>query len=227
VVKRAFEVLFNDEYVLVINKRAKLLVHPSPKREKYTLTSILESALKETVYPCHRLDRETTGLIVYAKNKDIQKKIMEQFRKRLVKKEYFAFIKGSLKNKKGFFDDYILDKEGARFGEKRKRAKAYYELIESFQEFSLIKLIPLTGRTNQLRIQLAKRRTPILGERKYAFRKDFVIKEKKYKGVDFKRLALHASFLSFIHPISRETVEIRIDLPEDMKNFLKLHRMLF
>ena len=216
-----FKILFNDEYVVVIDKRAKLLAHPSYKKEKHTLTSILKDALGESVYPCHRLDRETTGIIIYAKAKDIQKNIMEQFRKGLVKKEYLAFVKGRPPKSKGLFDEYILDKEGARFGEKKKRAKTYYRLVRNFGEFSLLKFIPLTGRTNQIRIHLAKHKIPILGERKYAYRRDFLVGSKR---VDFKRLALHASFISFIHPVSKKRVEIRIRLAKDMEEFISSYK---
>ena len=71
---KAFEIIFNDEYLVVLNKIAKILVVPTPKKEKITLTSLLKKELKEDIFPCHRLDRETTGIIVYAKNVDIQQR---------------------------------------------------------------------------------------------------------------------------------------------------------
>lgn len=210
--KEAFRIIFEDEYVVVLNKTAKILVHPSPKREKNTLTSLLGEKLKEAVFPCHRLDRETTGLIIYAKAKDIQHKIMDQFRRGEIKKRYVAFIRGELRPRRGQLEDSIIDKEGGKFGEKPKLARTRYGCLSAHGDFSVIELEPLTGRTNQLRIQMAKIGHPILGERKYAFRRDFK--------ADFKRLALHAFFLSFIHPVSRERVNLKIDLPDDMKAFL-------
>jgi len=210
--KKAFEVVFNDEYVLVVNKKTKILVCPSPKKEKYTLTSLLEKDLKIRVFPCHRLDRETTGLIMYAKDKEIHKEIIKEFQKREIEKKYIGFVKGRLEKKKAILEGFILDREGKRFGEKPKKAQTLYKVLEEFEGFSVVEMIPLTGRTNQLRIQFARVGHPILGERKYARGKDFPIK--------FRRLALHVYFLSFIHPISKERVKLKIDLPQDMKKFL-------
>ncbi len=211
--KNPFSIIFNDEYLVVLNKIAKIVVQPTSKREKHTLTSVLKAAIKQKVFPCHRLDRETTGLIIYAKTSKVQKEVMEQFRNREVKKKYTAFVKGKLKRKKGLIDDYIIDKEGARFGERAKRAKTFFSVLREYEQFSVLELKPLTGRTNQLRIQLAKMGNPILGERRYAFRRDFEI--------NFRRLALHACFISFIHPISKDSIRLEIKLADDMSEFLK------
>ncbi len=207
-----FKIIFEDEHIIVLEKIAKILILPSPKKEKYTLTSLLEEKLKIPVYPCHRLDRETSGLIIYAKTEGIQEKIMDQFRDGRIKKAYLAFARGHLKSKKGVLAGYILDKEGKKFGEKPKKAKTLYRVIREFKNYSLIDLIPLTGRTNQLRIQLANIGNPILGERKYAFGKDF--------RVNSRRLALHAYFLSFMHPVNNKKLTFRLDLPQDLKAFL-------
>lgn len=209
---KAFEIVFNDEYLVVVNKIAKILVQPSPKKEKVTLTTLIAKELGEKVFPCHRLDRETTGLIIYARTPAIQAEIADQFRSRAVKKKYIAFIKGSLDKRKGLLDDYIIDKQGERFGEKPKRARTTYRLLHELPNFSVLELTPLTGRTNQLRIQLANIGNPILGESKYAFRRDFAIR--------FRRLALHAVYLQFSHPVSGDKVNLRIDLANDMREFL-------
>ena len=208
-----FHIVFQDEYLVVLNKIAKILVQPSPKGEKHSLTSLLKQTLQTAVFPCHRLDRETTGLIIYAFDKKVHNQVMDQFREKKIEKRYIAFIKNRLKGKRGFLEDYVLDKEGKKFGEKAKIAKTRYKVLSVYHGFSIVELRPLTGRTNQLRIQLAKAGCPILGERKYAFGRDFKVK--------FKRLALHAFFLSFTHPVSRERVDLKIDLPADMADFLR------
>lgn len=210
--EKAFKIIFEDEYLVVLEKIAKILTLPSPKKEKYTLVSLLREELKQPVYPCHRLDRETSGLIIFAKSSDIQERIMNQFRQGLVKKKYIAFVKGKLRQPKGMLSGYVLDREGERFGERPKKAKTVYRLLGERSGYSIIELEPFTGRTNQLRIQLAKIGNPILGERKYAFGRDFKIK--------FKRLALHACFLSFIHPVTNQPLNFKLDLPLDMKTFL-------
>lgn len=211
--KPPFQIIFEDEYLLVVNKIAKLLIQPTPRKEKYTLTSLLEDHLKCRVYPCHRLDRETSGLIIYAKSVQLQDAVAEQFRRRTVKKKYIAFVKGILKVNRGIFEGRILDQEGRRFGEEPKQAKTLYRVLQKREGFSIVELEPLTGRTNQLRIQLAQAGHPILGEDKYAFRRDFDVR--------FKRLALHSFSLSFFHPVSRQKLHFNIDLPEDMRIFLQ------
>jgi RluA family pseudouridine synthase len=211
--ERAFDIIFEDEYLVVINKKAKLLVQPSPKQEAITITSLLSAALKKPVFACHRLDRETTGLLIYAKNRAIQNKLMQQFKAGAVEKRYFAFIIGILVKKTGILQGVIIDREGRFFGEREKYAKTAYRVIQEFPAWSFLELKPFTGRTNQLRIQLAKENHPILGERKYAFGKDFSVK--------FRRLALHAYFLNFRHPVSKEKFQFEIPLARDMEVFLE------
>jgi len=208
-----FEIIFQDAAIVVLNKIARILIQPSPKKEKYTLTSLLAETLKMAVYPCHRLDRETSGLIVYAKSQSIQEKVMNEFRRGAVKKRYLAFVRGRLRQQKGILEGYILDREGKRYGERPKKAKTSYCVLKEYKAFSVVELEPFTGRTNQLRIQLANIGNPILGERKYAFGKDFKIR--------FRRLALHACFLSFIHPLTGQKLHYRLDMPQDMRDFLE------
>ncbi|MFA5008592.1 MAG: RluA family pseudouridine synthase [Candidatus Omnitrophota bacterium] len=207
-----FRIIFEDDYIIVLEKIAKILVLPTPKKEKHTLTALLQEKLKIPVYPCHRLDRETTGLIIYAKSRLIQERIMNQFRAGTIKKRYLAFVRGRLKQKQGMFSGYVIDKEGKKFGEKPKKAKSAYRVLIERNFYSMLELEPFTGRTNQLRIQLAKIGNPILGERKYAFGRDF--------RVNFKRLALHACFISFHHPISGKKIQFDLNLPKDMEAFL-------
>lgn len=209
---KAFTIIFQDDYFLVVNKIAKVLVEADSAKEKYTLTSLLEAELKFKVYPCHRLDRETTGLIIYAKNKQLQELMMDQFRQRLVAKHYFAFVRGCLEPKNGVLKGNVLDKEGLKFGQKPKLAITNYKVIKEYNGFSLLDLNPLTGRTNQLRIQLAQIKHPILGERKYAFGRDF--------SINTKRLALHAYALKFTHPILKKTLDLEIPLAQDLQKFL-------
>ncbi len=212
--KKPFQIVFDDDYLIVVNKIAKVLIQASKGEANYTLTSLLQRERGYKVFPCHRLDRETTGLVIYAKSLEIQRKITGQFRRREVKKKYIAFVKGNLKRRRGVWEGKIIDREGRNFGEKSRYAKTFYRVLKNFSGWSILELSPITGRTNQLRIQLAKINHPILGEDKYAFRRDFKVK--------FKRLGLHAFYLSFTHPVSRQKVTLEIDLAIDMKGFLDL-----
>lgn len=214
--KKPFDIVFEDQFLLVINKIVRIVVQPGPKKGKNTLLSLIQRNLGEKLYMCHRLDKETQGLMIFAKNKKTQKNITEQFKKRSILKKYLALTENNFKRKKGVFKNPVLDKIGRKFKEKPKKAQTCYKVIEKRQGFDFLELIPKTGRTNQLRIHLAKSGHPILGEKKYAFRRDFVIK--------FNKLALCAYFLQFRHPISKEKIKAEIEIPEYMKEFIKKRR---
>jgi RluA family pseudouridine synthase len=211
-----FDIIFDDEYFLVVNKIARIIVQPSPKKEKQTLTSLIEKYLKKKLYICHRLDKDTQGLIIYARSKKVHKNITNQFRKRKIIKKYFALTEGNFKRDKGLFKGLILDTAGRKFNEKPKNSETFYKVIKKGKGFDLIELSPKTGRTNQIRIHLAKAGHPILGERKYAFRRDFMIK--------FNKLALCAYLIQLRHPISKENVIVKISTPKYMEDFIATRR---
>lgn len=209
--------MFDDDYLVVVDKIAKVLTQASKKDEKNNLTSLLRRHLGYKVFPCHRLDRQTTGLLIYAKSASVEKMMFDRFRYREVEKKYLAFVKGNFRNKRGSWQGRIIDRQGRIFSEKSKYAKTFYRVLRNFNGWSVLELSPVTGRTNQLRIQLAGIGHPILGEDKYAFRRDFPPLAGKFR---FKRLALHAFYLSFSHPVSRNKITLEIGPAEDMQKFL-------
>ena len=192
-------IIYEDQWLLVVDKPSGLLSVPTPRNEQRTLTSILN------LYPCHRLDRETSGLIIYAKTKNIQQKVMDEFRQRKVKKAYIVFVRGTPFKNQGEIKQKI---EGLS-------AITRYKVIAKRKDFAIVEVNPLTGRTNQIRIHFKQLGHPILGEAKYAFRRDFKIKA--------KRLMLHAAKLEFTHPLSGKSLQLKSDLPKDFKDFLGKH----
>lgn len=193
---------------MVVDKPTGLLVIPTPKKEKRTLTSILNEEFKSrgaeyNLHPCHRLDRETSGLIIYAKGKSAQKKIVELFRQKKIIKAYTAFVQGHLKERKGIIKNPV---EG-------QNAATSYEVIESKKDFDIVKVMPSTGRTNQIRIHFKELGHPLVGERKFAFRKDYKLKA--------KRVCLHAVALRFTHPVTNEAVDLSCALAQDLEKFLQ------
>lgn len=201
-------VVYEDDWLLVADKPAGLVTIPTPRKESRTLTSILNADLVQrgTLYrlhPCHRLDRETSGLIIYAKGKSIQKMMMDEFKHKKVKKIYIAFVQGSLPKNQGTITMPI---EG-------RSAITQYRVVQRGKGFTILEARPLTGRTNQLRIHFKSIGHPMLGDTKYAFRRDFKIKA--------KRLCLHARHLEFIHPINQKRISLGIELPKDLEEFLK------
>ena len=194
----------------MVNKPAGLLSVSTPKHEARTLTSILnqdaaDRGLKYHLYPCHRLDRETSGLLIYAKGKHIEQKMILAFRDRLVGKKYIAFVHGKLSPPQGTISSAI---EG-------KSALTKYRVIQEKSNYSVVEVSPVTGRTNQIRIHFKHIQHPLVGEDKFAFRKDFALR--------FKRVCLEAKELSFKHPVTGKNLTISIDLAADLKDFLAKH----
>ncbi len=204
-------IVYEDEWLLVLNKPSGLLTIPTPKKESRTLSSILNDDLKRRglsyrLYPCHRLDRETSGLIVYAKGKSMQKKMMEEFWRKNIKKTYTAFVQGRLPKDEGKID-YPIEGRGAI---------TKYRIIEKRRDFSIVEIMPLTGRTNQIRLHLKQIGHPLVGETKFSFRRDFKLKA--------KRLCLHAKMLEFVHPLTKKVISLVALLPSDMEDFLNKHK---
>ena len=203
-------VVYEDAWLLVVNKPAGLLTVPTPKKESRTLTSILnqdavEKGLKYSLHPCHRLDRDTSGLIIYAKGKSIEKKMADAFRNRLVHKKYIAFVHGKLAHPEGQISYAV---EG-------KSALTKYRVIKEKSNYSVVEVTPTTGRTNQIRIHFRDIQHPLVGEDKFVFRKDFVLR--------FKHVCLHAKSLEFRHPQTNNIVGLEAPLPEDLQKFLQDH----
>jgi len=203
-------IVFEDDWLLVVNKPAGLLTVPTPKNESRTLISILNQdaqgkGLKYRLYPCHRLDRQTSGLLIYAKTKGIESKMADAFRNRQVSKKYIAFVHGKLARPQGIISSAI---EG-------KSAVTNYKVMQEKNNYSVVEVSPVTGRTNQVRIHFKSIQHPLVGEDKFIFRKDFVLRA--------KRVCLHAEFLEFKHPATGKTVAFCAPLAADMQKFLEDH----
>jgi 23S rRNA pseudouridine1911/1915/1917 synthase len=203
-------IIFEDDWLLVVNKPAGLLSVPVPQRKSRTLTSILnqdaqDRGLNYRLHPCHRLDRETSGLLIYAKGKSIEAKMICAFRDRLIGKKYIAFVHGKLTQRQGVISSAI---EG-------KSAITKYRVIQEKSNYSVVEVSPLTGRTNQIRIHFKSIQHPLVGEDKFAFRKDFALR--------FKRVCLHAEYLEFKHPQTGKTIVVKSPLPEDTQKVLNEH----
>ncbi len=203
----AIPVIYEDNWLLVANKPSGLLTIPTQKDKTHTLTNILNEDLEKRnisyrLHPCHRLDKETSGLIIYAKGKSFQKKMMELFRQKKIKKAYTAFASGKLPKPEGAIG-YPIDGESAA---------THYKVIVQKKDFSVVEVIPLTGRTNQIRMHFKLLGYPILGEAKFAFRRDFKVRAKK--------LCLHAKSLEFMHPETKKIISLLADLPAHMQELL-------
>ena len=214
-------ILYQDDFLVVFDKPSGLLVIPSPKKEKNTLVNIVNAQYAEShppageaghgrLHPCHRLDRDTSGAIIFARGKKNQQLMMREFHKKAVKKKYIAFVRGELKKQTGEIRSAIRSAYSSRG--KGQSAVTQYNVNAVKKEFSVVEVFPETGRTNQIRIHFSEIGHPLLGERIYAFGKDFPVK--------FRRLALHAQELSWRHPVYKRKIRIVSPLPKDMEKFL-------
>ncbi len=217
----AIEILYEDADFIVFDKPAGLLVVPDARGLSRTLGDIVNEQCPATekglLYPCHRLDRETSGAIIFARGKVNQERLMDQFRKGAVEKKYIAFVRGKMKNSAGEIKSVIRDFHEKKYSRRREKvlgklAVTRYKVLAVKHLFSVVEVYPLTGRTNQIRIHLGEIGHPILGERLYAFGKDFPVK--------FKRVALHAKEVSFTHPCTRKKITVCAELAKDMENFI-------
>lgn len=207
----AFGIVYEDDSILVVDKPAGMLVIPTPKNESHTLTNFLNRELdsrgiEANAHPCHRIDRETSGLILYAKGKKVQQLMMEKFRRHEVKKAYLAFVHGRLNRNSGSIGAPI----------ENKRSVTKYKVLEQRSDFCIVEVEPVTGRTNQIRIHFKALGHPLVGERRFAFAKDY--------GLKFRRAALHSCKIGFVHPLTDRSLVFTSPLPDDMERFLAANK---
>jgi len=200
------DIVFEDEYIVVADKPAGLLTVAAPGKKR-NLTSVLSAQLRQEVFPCHRLDEDTSGVIIYAKDLEMQHAVMRQFKEKTVFKKYAGFVQGRFKR------SLVMDQPVKAIGKPPKPAVTKFRAREVFETFSVIEAVPVTGRSNQIRIHCVAAGHPIIGERKYTVAKKWPI--------TFKRLCLHAESVSFRHPLSGDRIDLAVRMPEDMKEFLR------
>lgn len=216
------DIVYEDDDLAVINKQAGMVVHPAPGNYAHTLVNALLYHFKDLsdINPerpgiVHRLDKETSGLLVIAKNNFAHLALSKQLAKRTISRTYIALVKGRVE-----FDENIIELPIARhpfkrknmsvaFSEKAKYARTHYRTLKRLKEATLLELSPFTGRTHQLRVHLAFLGHPILGDTKYG------------RNNEFSRLALHAKSIGFTHPRTKKFLEFSCDIPKEFKEFIK------
>lgn len=224
--EKEFPIIFEDENVIVVDKPAGILTHSKGIiSEEFTVADFFKlkgSTFGSSTNRCgivHRLDRDTSGVIIGAKNDMAAKKLQKQFSERTVKKTYYAIIDGHLEQKRAIIDLPIVRNPNSpstfKVDAKGKSAQTKYEVIEETADFSEVKLMPKTGRTHQLRVHLAYLNTPILGDKVYS----------KTAG-KFDRMFLHAAELEISIPpnLTSETSIRKIfrsNLPNGFKEIMQ------
>jgi len=230
------EILYEDEYLIVINKPSGLVVHPAPGHYHGTLVhgllyhcpSLMGVGSEKRPGIVHRLDKETSGVLIVAKNNNVHQHLSWQFKERMIKKKYLALVFGVPQRKRGEINLSIgrhpKDRKKISIHTKKPRfAFTYWELKEVFPYSALLLCEPKTGRTHQIRVHLCAIGHPILGDSLY-FRKSKLnqIKFESIRNIFRKvpRLMLHASSIEFLHPVINKKMKFEATLPHDMQEFI-------
>jgi len=238
------EIVYDDQYLAVVNKPAGLVTHPAPGNPRHTLVNALlhhfgQLARDTEQYRpgiIHRLDKNTSGLLIIAKNDSAARKLRQQLSERRMTKIYQAVICGHMPEDSGTIDlpigRSIKDrKKMIVTNVKSREAITRYKVIERFRLNDLVEINLVTGRTHQIRVHLLHLHRPVLGDPDYGGR------HKWLKGIDpserrraqtlldaIDRQALHARSLSFQHPVTEKEVSVSGDFPDDMARLLELLR---
>jgi 23S rRNA pseudouridine1911/1915/1917 synthase len=235
------DIIYEDSDLIVINKQADMIVHPARGNTRGTLVNALSYYCNELSSGLgefrpgivHRLDKDTTGVMVVTKNDIAQWKVAKQFERRQVKKTYLAVVHGT--------PDLSADRVNAPLGvhprirekyairpEIGKDAITFYEVLEEFRGFSLLKLTPRTGRTHQIRVHLSYIKHPIVADAMYGgklvYQWQLAETEPATQAPIIARCALHAHTLEVAHPTTGQPLKFEAPLPEDMQNLLDMLR---
>ena len=235
-------IVYEDESLIIINKQAGLTVHPAPGNPKGTLVNALVYHFKDDLSSgndkfrpgiIHRLDKNTSGLMIVAKNDRVHYLLSKMFQERKIEKYYQAIVTGVPAKREDTIITFInrsrKDRKKMSVADSGKKAITYYRVIKEFDFFSHLEVKLETGRTHQIRVHMSYLNCPVLGDGTYSNLKRTINQihvhlQKKVKYLlanHLKRQALHSYRLSFEHPITGRAIDIEIDLPEDMRYTLE------
>ena len=212
------DILYEDDALLILNKPPFMPVHPSMDHYEDSLSNSVKHyfnsiGLKRKIRPVNRLDKNTSGIVIFAKNEYVQECLVKQMKSNIFEKEYMALVDGIIDKTKQIIDAPIARKEDSIIercvSPNGDIAITIIELLKTFDNYSLIKCILKTGRTHQIRVHSSHIGHPIIGDDLYG---------KKSKKIN--RQALHAYKVKFIHPITNDKIEIIAQIPEDIKNLI-------
>ena len=211
-------IIYEDDYLLVINKSANIAVHPSILHFDNSLSNGVKFyfdklGLKKKIRIVNRLDRNTSGIIVFAKNEYIQECLIKQMKAKELKKEYLAIVEGILESKSDTLTFPIARKEGSiierTVSSDGDSAITHYDVVKEFNNLSLVHIVLETGRTHQIRVHFSHIGHPILGDTLYGSPSELI-----------NRQALHSYKLTFIHPVTKKELILESSLPNDIKNII-------
>jgi 23S rRNA pseudouridine1911/1915/1917 synthase len=218
------DIIYEDEHLIVVNKPAGMVVHPAPGHPDGTLVNALlahcpmiaEAGRRERAGIVHRLDKETSGVLVVAKDENALKALHQQFRNRAVDKTYLALVRGRVQPPEGIIEVPIgrdpRDRQRMTALAEGKYARTRYRAVEFFRKHTLLEAHPHTGRTHQVRVHLSWLGYPVVGDGRYGPRRQRLLKDRHF---------LHAHRLGLTHPNTGEKMTFEAPLPAELKAVLQ------
>lgn len=216
------DVVYEDSDIIVVNKRPNMVVHPTKRYQSGTLANALLYYFKETDQDCivrlvSRLDMDTSGLIIIAKNQYAHMELSKDMQQNAIEKRYLALVHGHMDQMEGTIDKpiYRPEVEGNMrrvVDERGQRSITHYKVVERLKDADLVECLLETGRTHQIRVHLSHLGHPIYGDTLYGFEEDAQL---------ISRQALHAYGLNFKSPRTKEYLQLRANLPEDIRTLLE------
>lgn len=220
----ALDIIYEDQDVIVINKPKGMVVHPAPGAMKHTLVNALLfhcrdlSGINGVLRPgiVHRIDKDTTGLLIVAKNDVSHQSLSEQLQSKSVSRKYYALVHGVIEHDFGTIDAPIGRDPKDRqkmcvTSNNSKDAVTHFQVIERFEEYTLVECRLETGRTHQIRVHMQYIKHPVVGDEKYSYRKTMQVGGQ----------LLHAHEIEFVHPRTKEKVVLQAPLPNIFEEVLK------
>lgn len=220
---RSIHILHEDEDFLVVNKPEGLLSVESDKSSEcaygYALEYLQAQDKNLRPYILHRIDKETSGVLIFAKNIKLHSMLKMHWNEQVTAREYFAIVEGILEPKQDTLTVYLKEnKNNLVYVTKDptgQKAVTHYEVVKENGEYSLVKVRIDTGRKNQIRVQMQALGTPVVGDDKYGKKPDGTLVKNP-----LSRLGLHASKLEFIHPVTKELISFNAPLPQSFRTFI-------
>lgn len=218
------DIIYEDDDIMVINKSRGMVVHPASGNLSGTLVNAILfhaknlSGINGKIRPgiVHRIDKDTSGLLVIAKNDESHLKISKELSERKINRKYIALVHGNIKNESGRIETYISrdkkDRKKMKASNEGKIAITNYKVLEHFENYTLIECKLETGRTHQIRVHMEYIKHPLVGDLVYGSK----LKNKLIEGQ-----MLHAKLLGFTHPRNGKYVEFEVDPPEEFKRVIK------
>lgn len=211
-------IVYEDDAFLIVNKPAGIPVHPSMDHYTDSLSNGIafyfsKICFKKKIRPVNRIDKDTSGIVIFAKNEYIQECLIRQMKSKQFVKKYIAVVNGNLDNSVGTINAPIARKEGSIIercvNSNGDNAITHYKVLKRTANYDIVECILETGRTHQIRVHFAHIDHSLLGDTLYGTHSDLI-----------KRQALHSYEVDFIHPITKQNVKYIADISEDLKNLL-------